>query len=101
MSEKNQPATINEIVLEAAKAAIAANAGKREWNQDRHVSFLVRLAMGQGLPKASAKVFAALLGHKGAGGNASQFRQWLEASGDKGPGLVDPAPKATRLAEEF
>lgn len=51
------------------------------WGQKQHLLLLCRLAANMGVPKESMNDFFTLLSFKGVGGNASQFRQWLESDG--------------------
>jgi hypothetical protein len=95
------PVTTASIVLACAAKAIADNGGKREWTQAVHNRAIVHAAIYCGMDRALGKLLLGLLEHKGLGGNASQHRQWLEATGDKGPGLVDPAAKAISTAADF
>ena len=96
--------TYNAALLAAVDRTIATDlAGARTgWTQTVHCRFLARLgrAFDWAQPKA-AGIFAALVAEHGAGGNASQFRQWLEALAPKGPGRLDPAVKATALVADL
>lgn len=97
-------ATYSEAIQRAAEATISADlaGGRTGWSQLIHCRFLARLgrAFDWNQPKA-AGVFAALLGECGAGGNASQFRQWLERPAPKGPALLDPQAKVETLVSDF
>jgi len=95
--------TISAIQAEVARDTIAKDlAGKRQgWSQKVHCRCITRMAIRYGLPQAKAKEFCALLIEKGLGGNASQFRQWLEKAAPDGPGLLDKAATAEALAADF
>lgn len=94
--------TCSEFAIDVARKAIAKHGGSLEWDQARHVSAIVYAALACGLPKASAKLLDGYLKFKGLGGNASQFRQWLETAPDKGPGILPPpTSRAAQIAGEY
>lgn len=90
--------THSEAILSAVDATIAKTLkGRRHgWSQSVHNDFLTRLARSCGMPLESCRRFYDLLAWKGAGGNASQFRQWLEskptAKAPNAPNRLDEAP---------
>lgn len=88
-------ATFDASLLGAVDVTIQTDlAGARSgWSQRIHARFLARLAKAfdWNQPKA-AGLFAALIQSHGAGGNASQFRQWLESAAP-GPARLDAAQK--------
>lgn len=66
------------IVLAQARSAIQA-AGIKAWNQEIHTGLIARILLAQGLiDKSAVPILRALLGAQGLGGNASQFKQWLQ-----------------------
>lgn len=85
------PLTINAILSALASRVLTKRAEKGlppAWAGQEHVEALRLLAMDYGMPEARSKEFRAILAECGMGGNASQFRQWLERPAPKGPGLL-------------
>lgn len=96
--------TLKAAILVAVDATITKDlAGQRRgWSQKVHCRCIARAAIALGLDPAKAKEFVALLGEFGLGGNASQFRQWLEKPTSKdGPGRLDPETKAAALIADL
>lgn len=97
---------MNAILLKTSEQRIRENAakqlekqGKLEWKQDnhraaicRHVASLFQCEMADDRIKA----LYADLGQHGFGGNASQFRQWLES---EDVALLPAATAAKQLAD--
>lgn len=71
------PITINAIQLEIVDSILSQQGEAKAWALREHLAFLRKLAVKYGMPEDKAKLFKAVLAENGAGGNASQFRQWL------------------------
>lgn len=74
-------------ILAQVDSILAQQGGAREWNQRSHaacIALVSKLCFPSATP-AQRKQFLAALAVKGLGGNASQFRQWLEADGEGEP----------------
>lgn len=98
------PLTLKAAILAAVDATIAKDlaGARRGWSQKIHCRCIARVAINLGLDPTKAKEFVALLGEFGLGGNASQFRQWLEKPAAKdGPGRLDPESKVEALVADF
>jgi len=98
------PLTLKEAILIAVDATITKDlaGARRGWSQKIHARCIARVAINLGLAPGKAKEFVALLGEYGLGGNASQFRQWLEKPSDKdGPGRLDPETRAASLIADL
>jgi hypothetical protein len=89
--------TINVLLIALAREQLAA-VGKTEWSQQIHTAAIVRLVAALfGLPRNDprcVRLFVILSEH-GIGGNASQFRQWLESDEAKVLPPVAKRGKAT------
>ena len=97
---------MNPILLKTSEQRVRENAakqiekqGKLEWKQDNHRAAICRHVAALfdcKLDDERIKALYADLGQHGFGGNASQFRQWLES---KELAMLPATSKAQALAD--
>ena len=76
-------------ILEMAKAIVDAqrNTGKTpHWGARQHIGLLANVSLALAADKADKLTYCKTLDIKGLGGNASQFRQWLNSAKGLGVG---------------
>ena len=83
-------------VAELVKPILAMQSGKtKSWCNEQHVELIANVAVEHGLPSTMKNKFKKSLLVNGLGGNASQFRQWLEFRG------VEVKKRPENLFEKF
>jgi hypothetical protein len=68
----------------------------KSWGYDQHATLIANIAVEHGLPCTMKNKFKKALMIHGVGGNASQFRQWLQQMG-----VSVSARKSEKLFDQF